>query len=211
MLDKLMGAFRRKPPTFDLPGRPVTRALLLRAAQVTSENVKRLKAELGRLRPIDEPSDLNGQIDSAACVVALGILADALDDVGRYWPLPGDPLPRDMHVIVAFGYWVVVGIFGPLSEEGYDLDFKIVAAGLVNSLFMMHSPEETARQHRLAGEVFHQIAGADAVNVRQWRENVQKLVRLYLIQFTSDDPTIQGRDFRPLFASSLKSVLSAVE
>ena len=217
-LKKMLGAKRSSPvasrvekvPVSELAERPVTRALLLRAAQETDDTERWLKDSLGKIRPIEEPSNLARKIDSAVSVVTSMIVMEAQREAtGKSMYMPGDPLPREAQMVVTFGFIVISGLVNPIRNEGHKVDFPSACASWINAMLLMHSDAERVAIFNQGRSLFQEVANMDIPNVREFIDNVMRLVLLYVIQYTTDDPKLKQTKFAPLFGALLKSFLSS--
>src|SRR5487761_355118 len=143
-----------------LTERPVTRALLSRATHLMDETAIQ---ELGRVRPLQEPATLEERINSAVPIIVLEIAKDAMDASGVSWlelagGLPGEPLPREAHLVLAFALLVTTEILGLLQNEAYPLAFQnFPLTSIANTLFCMRSTEQNTKLYQLARGVALQV------------------------------------------------------
>jgi hypothetical protein len=193
----------------DLDKRPITRAMLLRAAEVNDDNEKWLNS-LGRKSHKEKPTTLAKEIQSAVLIDALRITTDAQEAIGLKWNpfLPGDPLSPHTNLVATFALFVIFNIVGQLRKEGHnDPDDSTLFPRLVDALFLTGSTDEKTNIYKLSLHTFNQVLRSDAPNVREWVKSLSDLVVLYLI----GDEKLKQRGFPFLFGSMLKSLLSAAE
>jgi hypothetical protein len=199
---------------YDLSSRPVTKALLLRVATGLDDDLKWFKEASIGTKSFKEPSTLEEQIDSAVCCAALNIMFDATEkNKANCICLPGQPLPSDIGLTVAFAFIAIVGMINPLRAEGYDFDFQKACMTLVRAMLLWHSVEEQEQAYRQGSDVFRQVmlAVPEKKNVRQWLDSYNDLVLLYLIQWTSDDQNVKKPDFPTLFGSLFKALIASAD
>jgi hypothetical protein len=199
---------------YDLSSRPVTKALLLRVAAGLDNDLKWFKEASIGTKSFKEPSNLEEQIDSAVCCAALNIMFDATEkNKAKSICLPGQPLPSDIGLTVAFAFIAIVGMINPLRAEGYDFDFQKACMTLVRVMFLLHSVEEQEQAYRQGSDVFRQVmlAAAEKKNVREWLDSYTYVVLRYLMQWTTDDQKVKESDFPSLFGSLFKSLIASAE
>jgi hypothetical protein len=218
MLDKLKSLFAGRATALvpladqipNLPSRPFTYALLLRAAHLSDEAVRDLRKMVGQTPPLAALPTLDAKIRSAVSVVACQIVADAKEvATGQSIYMPGGKLPKDAQLVAAFGFLVIAAIARPVREEGCELDNREICADLINSMFMMHTLEERTEVYRQAASIVVEVSKVDLPNVREWTDNLFQLVGGYICQFTSADVRLTQTKFSPLFGSMLKTFLSS--
>jgi hypothetical protein len=190
----------------DLDKRPITRALLLRAA---TENDNDEIWLTGRMLPDEQPTTLVKEIHSAVLIDALRITTDAREAIGLKWSpfLPGDPLPSNANLVVTFAFFVMLNIVGQVRKEGHNDTDNTLFPQLVDLLFLMGSAEEKLNIYKLSHPTFDQVLRSDLPNDRKWRESLSQLVFLYLI----GDEKLKQCGFPSLFGFMLKSLLSTAE
>jgi hypothetical protein len=195
----------------DLDKRPITRALLVRAAEANDDDEHSLT--LGGIFPNQEIKSLAEEIHSAALIDALRITTDAREAIGLKWSpfLPGDPLPPNTNLVVTFAFLVMVNILGQVRKEGYNDTDGTLLPQLVHLLFLLGSTEDKKNIYKFSHPVFDQVLRSDLPNVRKWRQGLSDLVFLYLIGEENLDEKLKQRGFPSLFGSMLKSLLSSAE
>jgi hypothetical protein len=196
---------------YDLSQRPFTKAMLLRAAADTDAAEKQLHAMIPLMKRGREPSDLDEWIESSTQSFAFHVTATAMDNIGRRMLLPGDPVPDNERAVVAFSFSVVLALFEPLKKEGYELNFRDTCAGVTHLFAMMHEKNEQFKLYEQSAALFGQVAKSDLPNVKDWREGLEKLVYIFVIQWSSTDVKVKQMKFPSLFGSMLRSFLKVIE
>jgi len=197
--------------TFELDGKPFTRALVLRASTSLDGTLQELK-NAGIDRPILEEKTLEAFAASCASTVAFQITVDATKHQGRDAAFfPYEPVPAHAPAVVAFSLFILAGLQGQLKAEGVQVAFPELAASTANLFFLSHPDNERALQVKRGFAVFQSIAKADAENVRSWHDNLMKLIPMYVLQWTTENTELRKVDFMPLFGGMLTGLLSAVE
>lgn len=222
MFEKLKAIMGSKPtpksqvdqiPIMKLKNRPFALALMMRAAEEVDWSKGDLDALVGKSTPVHVPATIEEQIDSAICVVAMMILESAAEEAGcKHTYLPAEPLPKEAPMVMAFGFFLIMGMVNPLAAEGYKFEFPKACAQLSSAMLLMYTDEERIKAHKAAVAIFQNVAGArDRPNVKGWIDNTTQLVMYYVEQFTSPVPKIKEMTYLPLFGSQLKVLLSTQE
>jgi hypothetical protein len=185
--------------------------MLLRVAAETDAAERDLKAMVKRLREFREAADLNEHINLGVLSIAFSVTTDAMKEIGRPFFLPGDRLPDDAQFIVAFAFLVAMALYGPLKAEGYQLEFADACVGVAHMFVTMHDHEIRAQLYERSASLFQYVIHSETPKSRGWRESLEKLVYLYIVERNSADQKIKAERFPALFGSMLKTFLSAAE
>jgi hypothetical protein len=200
----------------DLIKRPITHALLLRAEADDADHKKQLNS-LGlqsvlQSAKVDDTS-LAEEIQSAVLIDALRLTNDAKEAIGLKWKpfLAGDLLPPHTNTVAIFGLSVTLYILAYVRREGHEHpDDNSLFPRFVNLLFLLGTNEEKIQVFQSASKGYNQILKSDAPKVREWRENLNGLVFVYLKD--PDSATIKQRGgFPTMFGFLLSSLISAEE
>jgi hypothetical protein len=185
--------------------------MLLRATADTDAAEIQLHAMIPRMKQGREPSDLDEWIKSSTHSFAFHVTATAMDNIGRGMLLPGDAVRDDERVVVAFAFFVVLALFGPLRKEGYELNFRDTCLGVTHLFVMMHGQNERIKLYEQSADLFGRVAKSDLPNVKDWRESLEKLVYVFVIQWSSTDLKLKQMKFPSLFGSMLSNFLKVIE
>ena len=121
--------------------------------------------------------------------------------------MPFDAIPKHAPMVTAFSLFVLAGIHGQLNAEGVALDFSEASVGTALLFSLGHSDEKRLKQANQSIAAFRSVVQASGSNVKEWRDNCMTLVPMYVLQWTTTDEKLKNRDFTPLFASMLSSLL----
>src|SRR5690606_38216197 len=105
----------------DFSGKPFTKALCLRAAKLQDDAIQdlRLMGAAHRVRGDDSMAEL---ARSAAITIAYEVTTRASESANKpYVFMPTEAIPRTADMTVAFGLFILTGIYYPLRREGIDL------------------------------------------------------------------------------------------
>jgi hypothetical protein len=130
--------------------------------------------------------------------------------IGKEHYLPGSDIPRDAPAVVAFLMMVGSVLASIIRDEGHASppEAIISSAGL---LFMMHPSEEKISVIERGIQTFNDLVKSDLPNVVDWRDNLDKLVRLYVMVLCGQVSKFSMEQINGLFGSMLKTLLRAVE
>ena len=197
--------------SYDLSDKPFTQALLLEAA----EAVDRAKLDIGaRTGAIPQPSRKGSLKDfarSCATVTALEITSGALVSIGREPAFyPGQPVPKDAPMVIAFSLLVLSNISASLKAEGLDLDLEDDAIELAGKFFLLHSPEEKAENVVMGLETFREITQSLAKSVGGWGEYLAQLTPIYVLRNAPEKSQQPEQHFLAAFGHLLGALLSPV-
>jgi hypothetical protein len=196
---------------FSLPDRPITSALLSRAARYQDEAIRDLR-EIGGSPKISDEKSLITFAASAASTIAYHVAVEAAKSQGRNPAfLPYETVPKYAPMVVAFSLFILAGIDGHLKAEGLDIRFPETAASTANLFFLGHPSDERVAHASRGIAAFQAIGKQDAENVRAWHDNLMKIVPIYVLQWSSDKEEMRKLDFNSLFGSMLAGLLKAVE
>lgn len=195
---------------FDLEDKPITKALLLRAADYQDEAI-RLARQLGNSQPIAQETSLGDLAAGCASSIANKVTIEALVALGRPVFFPHEPLPKYAPMVVAFGLFVAVSICSHLKAERIELELEKVASRTAGLFFVNHPDDERIEHAKRGIAAFQTIAESDASNVQEWQETLSKLVPMYLLQWTMSKDELKKIDFIKPFASQLASLLKVIE
>lgn len=128
------------------------------------------------------------------------ITLQAMKAAGRDHYLPGFEIPHDAPAVVAFLMVVGSDLRKIVQEEGHSTTQEpiISAAGL---LFVIHPDQEKIAVIKKGAELFDGLV----------RENLDKLVRLYVMHLLGENDKLRAEQFENLFGSMLQTILKAVE
>lgn len=192
---------------FDLNERPFARALLLRAAYLQDEAIRDL-GKMGSTAAVRENKSLVDAASSSATTVAYHVTTEACKVLGQSVVfMPFDAIPKHAPMVTAFSLFVLAGIHGQLNAEGVALDFSEASVGTALLFSLGHSDEKRLKQANQSIAAFRSVVQASGSNVKEWRDNCMTLVPMYVLQWTTTDEKLKNRDFTPLFASMLSSLL----
>src|SRR5205807_8226257 len=119
--------------------------------------------------------------------------------------------PTDAARVVAFSLLLLVDIHSNLKAEGLDLDVKKLWVDTAR-LFFLDRPEQEQETHvRAAIATFSNISKADHPDLNRWRDDLMKLVSLYVLQWTTTNEELRNTDCASLFGGMLSSLLKATE
>lgn len=194
---------------YDLSDRVFTKAMLLRAAAAADALDKNLKLMGRKLKSPEEPKDLNDMIKDAACSAAFHITTDAMTSIKRGMFMPFEPLPEDASRVLAFSFFVVMGLIGPLKHEGYELPFRETCVETLHCIVPLHQSDEKSKLYEQSAEMFRYIIKNGPPNVVEWRNSLENLVYYYILQRTTENEHLKNREFTPLFGSMLNTLLKA--
>jgi hypothetical protein len=199
---------------YDLSACPLTKAMLQRTAAETDDAVKSLRKMSVNINASKGPHNLMDFIESAVSQAASGITDMAMANVGRPYPFqPLEPLPRDIGIIVAFGFVAIAGMINPLRDEGHNIDLQRTCERLVGSMFLYRPIKEQEQMYRLGSDIFRQLmrGATEKNNVHQWLDSYTLLVCLYIEQWKTNAQQQPETDFPMLFGSALKTVLATAD
>jgi len=196
--------------TFDLGSKPITRALLLRGAQIQDETIL-LAKRLGSKRTFEEESSLSEFAASCASTVAITVSFDSLKKLDRRIFFPNEPVPKYAPMVVAFSLFVLESIYAHLSAEDVHFDFPKTAAETAGLFFIDHHVDERNKYAKQGLAAFESIRQVDLVNVKEWRDTFFKMVPVYLLQRTTTKQDLRQIDFGVQFASKLSALFKAGE
>jgi hypothetical protein len=202
----------KKVEDFDFSNKPFTKALCLRATEYHEETINDLKNMVGRVRPIKESNTIDELAASCAITISMHIAHEAAKNIALSAAfLPYQQTPKQAPLIIAFSLFLLSGIEGPLKAEGIILDSRELTADLATLFFMFHSDEERAKNALNGIETFQYIVKSDDEKVKEWHEDLIKLLDIYVLQWTSDKKEMKEIDCVPLFGGLLSGLLKALE
>src|SRR5262249_21985342 len=116
---------------FDLDARPLTKALLLRSADLVQESLTDIKRMGLKPRMAPPPTELDEMIAEAVRVVASDVSNQCIAHLGRSAEfLPHQPLPKDAPAMMAFTLFVVTTLSVIVRQEGCKLELNAFFNGL---------------------------------------------------------------------------------
>lgn len=219
MFQKLKAMFESKEDqsrsdraaAFDLEGKPITRALVLHAAEFQDELFLFVK-RMGIKQTIREESTLNEFTAGCASTIALKVTCDALKALGRPEAFfPNEPIPKYAPMVVAFSLFVLESICAHLKAESIELDFPKLVAETAGLFFVMHPDAERIENANRGISAFQSVVQVDARNVKEWHDTFFKIVPVYLLQWTTTKQDLKQIDFNELFADKLAGLIKAIE
>jgi hypothetical protein len=195
----------------DLSDKPFSRALFLRAATLQDEALRDLR-NMGLTHPIKKHCSLAEIAQSAAITIACEVTTEASRFAQKSHVLmPFEPISRTADMTVAFSLFILAGTQGPLRAEGIELHFSEASAATALQFYMGHAENERLARAERGIAAFQSIVRANKQNVIEWQHSCVRLTELYVLQWTTNDEELKQRDFLPLFASLLSSLLRSVE
>ena len=215
-LKSMLGAGTRqtrseRAAAIDLEGKPIAKALLLRAAEYQDDAILFAK-RMGSKGAVAEEGSLNEFAASCAATFASKVTYDALKALGRPEAfLPYEPVPKYAPMVVAFSLFVLESICAHLKAEEIDLDFPNIAAQTAGLFFVGHPDAERIENAKRGISTFQSVAQVDASNVKEWHDGLFKIVPMYVLQWTTTKQDLKQIDFNELFAGKLAGLLKAIE
>lgn len=201
----------KRAAAVDLEGKPITRALVLHAAEFQDELILFAK-RMGIKRTIREESTLSDFAAGCASTIALKVTYDALKALGRPEAFfPYEPVPKYAPMVVAFSLFVLESMCAHLKAEGIELDFPKLAAETAGLFFVSHPDAERIENAKRGISAFQSVVQVDATNVKEWHDTFFKIVPMYLLQWTTTKQDLKQIDFNELFAGKLAGLLKAIE
>ena len=197
--------------TFDLEGKPIAKALLLRAAQYQDEAILYAR-QMGIASSVSEEKSLNDFAAGCAVTIAHKITTDAQEIIGqRSVFLPYDEVPKHARMVVAFSLFVLECIHAHLKSEEIELDFAKDAAETAGLFFAGH-PHKERLEHAMRGiATFQSAAQTNLSTVKDLQDGLYKMVPLYILQWTTTNEGMKKVDSNRLFASMLHLFLKEIE
>jgi hypothetical protein len=198
-------------PRVELKDKPITLGLLIRAATEMDETNKSLDELAGKKRQqMPDLPTTEDKVRSAIGLVTYSIVHGAMKRAGVRLTdaMPGEPIPNEYLMSLAFGCFVVMGMADALNEEGVKLTLRDVSVGLVSNLLLLHTDEEKVAAYQQAASIMQGMIGSakEHENAREWIENTRKLVLFYLAQTT--EPKLKDLKALDFLGAQLKSALA---
>jgi hypothetical protein len=200
-------------PRAELQDKPITLGLLIHAATAMDKTNKSLDEWVGKKRQhaVDLPT-LDDKVQSGVGVVSFSIVSAAMKQAGvnLISGMPGEPIPKEVLISLAFGYFVVMGMANPLKSEGFEINTRDKCLGLISNLLLLRTDQEKlAAAQEVATMVQGIVAAAEEhKNVEEWIDNTAKLVLFYLAQVTTTEPKLKELKALDMLGAQLKSALA---
>jgi hypothetical protein len=213
MFDWMKRASKKEVAPLDLNllrERPKTRALIEQARCEAAMAEVDLRRTVGSIRDVRHPGSLEAEITSAVSTASFEITTRALRAIGKEHYLPGFDIPHDAPAVVAFLMVVGSALSGIIRDEGHASPPEAIinAAGL---LFMMHANEQKVAVVEKGVRTFNNLIKSDLPNVVDWRENMDKFARLYVMVLSGHTSDFNMEQVDKLFGSMLNTLVGAVE
>ena len=193
-----------------LADKPFSKALFLRANSYQEEASRELERLVGAREPIKEAETIEEALASSSITVAHQITRDALDAAGRPNPFPPfEPPLGEARIVIAFCFFVLVGIYSSVSADGFQLEFRELAADTALRFFLFHDDEKAARYAVQGRDAFRAITSSRFRGYEEWHENLMNLVYAYVMQWLSSDAALHQPDCNHLFGRLLVELLEA--
>jgi hypothetical protein len=197
---------------YDLAEKPFAYALLHRAAASVDEHGREARKITGCTLPYRTPASLEEEASSAAVIIAHHVTFMAMKNIGRnpvFWP--GDPLPKDGPMVIAFSLFALTLIHGNLKSEEIHIDFMKAGTNTACLFFLVHPEEERIRFAMQGIEAFRAAALSGHPKVEEWQVTLSSLVQNYVLSYSVTDERVQNCDWNGLFGKMLSSLLACVE
>lgn len=214
MFDKVKSMLGMRKPlnamgyvrSHNLDDRPFTKALFLRAAFLIDSSAIEMDVQL----PSYEGTHIMSFAETAVITVAFQITELGGKAIGQpVVYLPDDTVPSQFALVGAYSQYVAAILTSHLKGDGINCDFNRIGCEVAGQPFLIKPIDERVQYAMAALDTFKELVSANHPKVIEWHGMLAKLVPAYVLQWTTQDETLNNLDMSPMFGGLLRSLLKA--
>jgi len=197
-----MKTWNEKTAEFDLAGKPLTKALLDKAAVDLSTMGEACVLALGPCEGLDEM--LSRAVSADISALLLPSLMDRLNASGESLPFP-----RDRVLTFVCGIWFLTAVVPRLNDEGIPVDMHDVARELGRFFFMPYDEENREGLVKIGIQYWKELRAEPPVSVIEWDQAFSQMVFIHYEQMTNRNIDLGDLDLAGSIGKMLTVFLSS--
>ena len=197
-------------PNWDLQNKPLTTALLDRSKNDASEAIGDLRKMMGKVPSPSYTNELSEAVEQAIGSVAYGVATRAMEYQNIPLHLPSDIWRKEQVLGAVYGFQITTCLWGHIKNEDIEIGLGNCLTNFLSNLTLFHSDEEHGEIYSLAFPAYKKLLNADGESVLDWKENLDKSARIFLIKWQTKDSKLAALDTDKLLGELLGSLLKSL-
>ncbi len=197
-----MKTWNEKVGELDLAGKPLTRALLGKAATDLDNMERKYGFQLNPYGTLEEMIEMAIAADIFNLLFPSLMLTDGFDISG------GDPFPRDRVLTFICGIWFFTSVIPRLEEEGYPVDINRLAEQLGSFLFIPYDEEKRLGLIKIGIQYWKELGSQSPPALVEWHKTFSQMIFIHYERLINDEIDLGDFDLDSNIGKMFKVFLS---